>query len=43
MIARMHQALVWDRTRHLQRLRQALREHFPAALGRPRRREARPC
>jgi hypothetical protein len=32
MIARMHQSLVWDRTRHLQRLRSALREYFPAAL-----------
>ena len=32
MLARMHQTLVWDRTRHLQRLRQALREYFPAAL-----------
>jgi transposase len=26
MIARTHQTLVWDRTRHAQRLRQALRE-----------------
>ncbi|MFC7661357.1 IS110 family transposase [Pseudonocardia benzenivorans] len=32
MIARTHQSLVWDRTRHAQRLRQALREYFPAAL-----------
>ncbi|MHA6784619.1 IS110 family RNA-guided transposase [Pseudonocardia saturnea] len=32
MIARTHQTLVWDRTRHIQRLRQALREYFPAAL-----------
>jgi hypothetical protein len=32
MIARMHQTLIWDRTRHLQRLRSALREYFPAAL-----------
>ena len=32
MIARTHQTLVWDRTRHVQRLRQALRECFPAAL-----------
>lgn len=32
MIARMHQTLIWDRTRHLQRLRAALREYFPAAL-----------
>jgi transposase len=32
MIARAHQSLVWDRTRHVQRLRQALQEYFPAAL-----------
>jgi transposase len=32
MIARMHQTLIWDRTRHAQRLRSALREYFPAAL-----------
>ncbi len=32
MIARTHQTLVWDRTRHVQRLRQVLREYFPAAL-----------
>jgi len=32
MVARMHQTLVWDRTRHVQRLRSALREYFPAAL-----------
>jgi transposase len=32
MVARVHQTLVWDRTRHLQRLRAALREYFPAAL-----------
>ena len=32
MVARVHQTLVWDRTRHSQRLRQALREYFPAAL-----------
>ncbi|WP_345428992.1 IS110 family transposase, partial [Pseudonocardia xishanensis] len=32
MIARTHQSLVWDRTRHVQRLRQVLREYFPAAL-----------
>jgi transposase len=33
MVARIHQTLVWDRTRHVQRLRQALREYFPAALA----------
>jgi len=32
MLARTHQTLVWDRTRHLQRLRSALLEYFPAAL-----------
>lgn len=31
--ARAHQALVWERTRHVLRLRSALREFFPAALG----------
>jgi hypothetical protein len=30
--ARAHQTLIWERTRHLQRLRAALREYFPAAL-----------
>ena len=32
VLARSHQSLVWERTRHLLRLRQALREYFPAAL-----------
>src|SRR3954470_20047036 len=32
LVARSHQALIWERTRHLQRLRQVLREYFPAAL-----------
>jgi transposase len=32
LIARSHQAFIWDRTRHLLRLRAALREFFPAAL-----------
>ena len=32
LVARSHQALIWDRTRHFQRLRSALREFFPAAL-----------
>jgi transposase len=32
LVARSHQAFIWDRTRHLQRLRGALREFFPAAL-----------
>jgi hypothetical protein len=30
--ARAHQGLIWDRTRHLLRLRSALLEFFPAAL-----------
>src|SRR4051812_47427674 len=32
LVARSHQAFIWDRTRHLLRLRSALREFFPAAL-----------
>ena len=32
LTARSHQSLIWDRTRHLLRLRSALREYFPAAL-----------
>ncbi len=32
LAARHHQTLVWERTRHLLRLRSALREFFPAAL-----------
>ena len=32
VIARAHQTLIWERTRHLLRLRAALREFFPAAL-----------
>lgn len=32
MVARVHQSAIWDRTRHLLRLRSALREFFPAAL-----------
>ena len=32
VIARAHQTLIWERTRHLLRLRCALREFFPAAL-----------
>ncbi|MGO9080918.1 MAG: IS110 family transposase [Streptosporangiaceae bacterium] len=30
--ARAHQKLVWERTRHLLRMRSGLREYFPAAL-----------
>jgi len=30
--ARAHQNLVWERTRHANRMRSALREYFPAAL-----------
>jgi transposase len=32
LVARTHQSLIWDRTRHLQRLRQALREYYPGLL-----------
>ncbi len=32
LVARSHQSLVWDRTRHVLRLRGVLREFFPAAL-----------
>ena len=32
LVARSHQAFIWDRTRHLLRLRSALREFFPAAI-----------
>jgi len=32
VVARAHQALIWERTRHVLRLRSALREFFPAAL-----------
>ncbi|MEV0292863.1 IS110 family transposase [Nocardia sp. NPDC050710] len=31
--ARAHQTLIWERTRHMLRLRAALREYFPAALA----------
>jgi transposase len=31
-VARAHKTLIWERTRHTQRLRHALREYFPAAL-----------
>ena len=32
LVARSHQSLIWDRTRHVLRLRGVLREFFPAAL-----------
>jgi hypothetical protein len=32
VVARTHKALIWERTRHTQRLRPALRDYFPAAL-----------
>src|SRR3954464_15736343 len=32
LVARSHQVFIWDRTRHVLRLRSALREFFPAAL-----------
>ena len=33
VLARAHQNLIWERTRHTNRLRCALREYFPAALA----------
>jgi hypothetical protein len=33
VVARAHQSLVWEQTRHLLRLRAGLREYFPAALA----------
>lgn len=32
VVARAHQTLIWERTRHLERLQHALGEYFPAAL-----------
>jgi transposase len=32
VVSRAHKTLIWERTRHLLRLRHALREFFPAAL-----------
>ena len=32
VVTRAHKTLIWERTRHVQRLRSALREFFPAAL-----------
>jgi transposase len=32
VLARAHQTLIWERTRHTLRLRSALRDYFPAAL-----------
>ena len=31
-VTRIHKTLIWERTRHTQRLRHTLREYFPAAL-----------
>lgn len=42
----MHKTLVWERTRHVQRLRHALRESYPAFLEtdhRPGQRGAEAC
>ncbi len=33
VVARAHKTLIWERTRHTQRLRHQLREYFPAALA----------
>jgi hypothetical protein len=32
VLTRAHKTLIWERTRHTQRLRHALRDYFPAAL-----------
>jgi transposase len=32
VVARAHKTLIWERTRHVQRLRQALQDFFPGAL-----------
>lgn len=32
VVTRAHQSMIWDRTRHMLRLRSALREYFPAML-----------
>ncbi|MFF1614849.1 IS110 family transposase [Amycolatopsis sp. NPDC058278] len=33
VVSRAHKTLIWERTRHTQRLRHALRDYFPAALN----------
>lgn len=33
VVTRTHKTMIWDRTRHTQRLRHALRDYFPAALA----------
>lgn len=33
VVARIHKTLIWEQTRHTQRLRHALRDYFPAALA----------
>ncbi|WP_433349918.1 IS110 family transposase [Microtetraspora malaysiensis] len=33
VVARAHQTLIWERTRHMLRLRAALRDYFPTALA----------
>lgn len=33
VVTRAHQTLIWERTRHMLRLRVALRDYFPAALA----------
>ncbi|WP_433204675.1 IS110 family transposase [Nocardia sp. CA-107356] len=32
VLARIHKTMIWERTRHTQRLKHALREYFPAAI-----------
>jgi transposase len=33
VVTRTHKTMIWERTRHTQRLRHALRDYFPAALA----------
>ncbi|MGW4720656.1 IS110 family transposase [Nocardia sp. NPDC004260] len=33
VVTRMDKTMIWERTRHIQRLRHALRDYFPAALA----------
>nr|WP_027661217.1 transposase [Salinispora fenicalii] len=33
VVTRYHKTLIWEQTRHMLRLRSALREYFPAALA----------
>lgn len=33
VLTRTHKSMIWERTRHMQRLRHSLRDYFPAALA----------